>query len=350
MICVAWQRFPQYAARIVASFVKSTKEEVVVVATCPSVPIKGMDELAGCKVIWIESNDGRTIKELVGEIPGIILTSGWSVPAFRRYAKTVRKNGGLAFSMVDTNYRISVKDFLRNIRFRLFQRGLFDGFMVPGKSGVKLLKSYGVSDRYLARGMYSSDASLFKSDTLITDRPKRIVYVGQLCERKNILNFCKAFLQSKASEQGWSLAIYGSGSLKSDLMKFSNSNSAIEVNDFLQPEQLAAVCQSARALVLPSYSEPWGLVVHEAALSGCFLLLSNAVGASDDFLSEKNGLSFNPKSDSAMIDTINRFVALDDESLVEAQKVSIEKGLSITVEDYGKAVKYLASANGVKVE
>ena len=40
MICFAWDGFPQYAARCVGAFVKTTSEQVVVVGTRPDVPVE----------------------------------------------------------------------------------------------------------------------------------------------------------------------------------------------------------------------------------------------------------------------------------------------------------------------
>lgn len=47
---------------------------------------------------------------------------------------------------------------------------------------------------------------------------------------------------------------------------------------------------------MPSVKENWGLVVHEAALCGCALLLSRVVGSAFDFASDKNARLFNPKN------------------------------------------------------
>ena len=99
---------------------------------------------------------------------------------------------------------------------------------------------------------------------------------------------------------GWELELYGSGPLRDELNRTieqseQSNNRTIHLHDFLQPEELAAKYREARIFCLPSLEEHWGLVVHEAALSGCALLLSNRVGAAEDLLEEGvNGLSFDP--------------------------------------------------------
>ncbi len=335
MICIAWAGFPQYAARCVKKFVEMITEKVVVVASRPVVPIQGMEELCGCDVVWINETDFRSILDIVGEIPRMLVMSGWSVPVFENYRRQVKADKGIVLGMVDLNYRVSFYAMLCNLRFRLFLRHKFDGFIVPGYSGIKVFRSYGVEDGFLRRGLYSADASLFKSQCPSSDRAKRIIYVGQFCERKNILGFCDAFCASNAAREGWTLDLYGNGPLKENLL---TKGPGITVHGFVQPEQLATIYQAARVFVLPSYDEHWGLVVHEAALSGCFLLLSNVVGANDDLLGKNNGITFNPCSMSEMIDAINTTIGLSNENFNIAQEESLSKSEKISISDFGNAI------------
>lgn len=337
MICIAWWGFPQYAARCVATLVKSTSERVVVLATRPTVPIEGMDELCGCEVKWISESDVVDIKSLCGEIPRVLFTSGWAIPAFNRVAGEVKKNGGRVIAMVDNNFDFSIKEILRSIRFRLFLSKKFDGYLVPGKSGVKLLRFYGVSADKIATGMYSADASLFKNGAQLSEREKRIVYVGQFCERKNVLRLAEAFKRSGASKEGWRLSLYGCGPLKDALLNYEPFS--IEVNDFVQPEKLAGVYQSARIFALASLEEHWGLVVHEAALSGCVLLLSRKIGAAADFVGSKNAMVFDEMDVDDMSNKIKKLIAYSESQLEQAQAESLTLAGTIKVVNFALGCK-----------
>ena len=104
MIVFAWEQFPQYAARAIGAFVRSTAESVIVVATRPNAPVTGMERIVGCPVVWIKGHDDmRGIEEVVGEVPRAIFTTGWSVRPFNLYRDQVRANGGRAYAMVDKN-------------------------------------------------------------------------------------------------------------------------------------------------------------------------------------------------------------------------------------------------------
>ena len=313
MIVFAWDGFPQYAARCVGAFVRTTTERVAVVATSPTVPIKGMENLCGCPVHWISPDEPFNLSTFQPFNLSTFFVTGWYVPAFNRLRDAVRAKGGRIICMLDNNmvggglldlgFRDCLIEILKSVRFRMKFRKHFDGFIVPGKSGRKLLRFYGVPDEKILEGFYAADETLFTPGPTLGERPKKIIYVGRFCERKNVRRMLEAFRKVKArgeGEQRWELHLYGSGPLKEELDALASASrggrdGTVEIHDFLQPEELAAKYREARIFCLPSVEEHWGLVVHEAALSGCALLLSNRVGAAEDFLEEGvNGLSFNP--------------------------------------------------------
>lgn len=338
MICFAWSGFPQYGARCVGAFVKSTNEECVVIATRPKVPIEGMERLCGCRVFWIEANEEPDLKLMLGEMPRVLFVDGWGFHAFNVCRDQVRANGGKVFCMVDNNFIFSFKEVVKAVRFRFKFRGFYDGYFVPGESGVKLLGFYGVKRDMIRKGFYSADPSLFTSTKPILERPKRIIYVGQLCDRKNIVPFAEEFIRiPKEKRQGWELEICGCGPLKNELPV----DQSIVVHDFVQPEALAGLYQNARVFALPSKEEHWGLVVHEAALSGCALLVSRQVGANDDFVAKGNGCVFDAFNRNSMSSAIKEVISWDDSRLKEAEKVSIEQSKNASLDKFVEGVNSL---------
>lgn len=336
MICFAWWGFPQYAARCVRAFVQTTDEEVVVIATRPTVPIKGMEELCGCRVFWIEQDDDRTILKLLGTTPRVIFTSGWAIPAFNRYANEVRANGGKVVAMIDNNYRFSLAEMVRAMRFRLKWKKCFSGYFVPGKSAHRLVRFYGVDDRLIGDGLYVADPELFYSDKPLVERGREIIYVGQFIERKNVMRMCRAFLNAKMD--GWTLRLYGSGPLK-EALRTEFADTSIEINDFAQPEELAGLYRRARVFCLPSLDEHWGVVVHEAALSGCYLLLSRGIGAADDFLGEKNSAAFDPFDEDGMTKAFRKIGEMTESDWNAAYSESLEMAKQHGFDKFVNSVK-----------
>lgn len=336
MIVFAWDGFPQYGARCVAALVEAMpKERIVVFATRPSVPVTGMDELARCPVYW---HDGsmedlkRRIKESgidLAEVEGLFV-SGWNLPYVCWFRDEVGRLGAAVFAMCDVNYltwRAGIKAWCRQIlqmvRFRILIKRHYQGMFVPGRSGVRLMRFWGWPEERISTGLYAADDALFTDGVPLPQRPRRMLFIGRLIPRKNILPFCRTFIAAGAPEQGWTLDVYGSGEQKAELCQLAATCPAIAIHDFVQPEKIAALYREARVFVLPSLEEHWGLVVHEAALSGCIQLLSEGIGAAEDFITERNGVAFNPRSEVDIKRAIQHVMALSDDELRTAQRESL---------------------------
>jgi glycosyltransferase involved in cell wall biosynthesis len=355
MIVFAWEQFPQYAARAIGAYVKTTKEKVVVVATKPKAPVVGMEELVGCPVCWLSGHkDIRSIVEVVGEMPRAIFTTGWSVRVFNRYRDEVRGAGGQAFAMVDNNYQlglnwwITFREFLKMLRFRLFYSGKYDGYLVPGRSGLRLMRYYGVPEECVSIGFYSADASLFTNGEPMEFRDKKIVFVGQFIKRKNVIRFCHAFVDAMRvfakQAEGWTLELYGYGVQEKELRAIASQSSSagrIVINGFLQPEEIGQVYRDSKVFVLPSLEEHWGLVVHEAAMSGCVMLLSRGIGAAEDFVSDTNGKTFDPRDERDMIDAIGKVMAMSVDLQNVARVESVALGARISLSTFVEGVTHV---------
>ena len=342
MILITWWGLPQYAARAIGSFVRQCSEQVVVVSTLPAVPIRGMEEQIGGNVEWVtdekskSAQEGERLLQRLGEIPRVVVVCGWNLPMYMVIAKRVKKHGGKVIAVSDANYTFNFKQILRAVRFRLFLRKRFDFFFVPGASGRRLMRFFGVSNDRIYEGLYAADKRLFHDIVPITNRTKKIIYVGQFIERKNVLRLVAAFIRSSLSLSGWELELNGSGPYGSLLRKYAAQG--VTVNDFVQPEQLVRRYNDARCFVLPSIEEHWGVVVHEAALCGCYLLLSKGIGAAADFATEINANMFNPFCVNEICQSLRRMAELSDRELCDAEVESVRLGRKVDLERFVEAM------------
>ena len=128
--------------------------------------------------------------------------------------------------------------------------------------------------------------------------------------------------------------MYGSGPLQSAIP----AHPAIKVMGFVQPEQLGALYRDARIFALPSNSEAWGLVVHEAALSGCQLLLSDAIGSAPDLATHLNAELFKTNDFSSLVAALLKLAKVNDLGLVRAQAASIAVAQSHGPQRFATAV------------
>ena len=343
MIVICWSMLPVYAARAIGAFVRMSGTEVRVLR----VPSKrfshvGTSEMTGCPVIDVESDDQRTIAEVVGEVPEAIVAGGWANPCFIRWAKEVRRNGGRTIVTSDEAFtKKSFKQFIRKWRFRLLIAPLFDKVFVVGEGGKKhFIDYYGLSPERVFTGLYGSDPKLFFNGPPLKERPKRFIYVGHYDANKNVLAMCTAFEQAVAHlgevGAGWTLDVYGGGELEGELKKRESAN--VHIHGFIQAEQLGALYRDARGFVLGSFSDKWGVVVHEAAASGCLLLLSTAVGAHYDFARPENSALFDPASVEEFQQGFEKLMTMPEEKLDAAQALSVQLAQGFSPEIFAQSL------------
>ena len=193
----------------------------------------------------------------------------------------------------------------------------FVGFMkrlVLGRMGTAFVS--GIAQKMLM------DALRFNGRVLITggcgllcyvDQPqyearedvKNFLYVGRLIGVKNLKLLIEVFNDLPDLE----LTIAGEGPLRGELESIASSN--IHFIGYVPNTELSRIYKEHDVFVLPSLSEPWGLVVEEALNNGCPVLLSDVVGCNIDFISYKTGRVFNHTSKASLFDAINSLRDID---------------------------------------
>jgi len=109
----------------------------------------------------------------------------------------------------------------------------------------------------------------------------RFLYVGRISPEKGLDTLLRAFSRVLVDMPLALLVIVGSGPIEKELKSLAK---ALKISDHvefagakdaagLREEYLRATC-----LVLPSISEPWGLVVNEALAHGCPVVVSHRCG------------------------------------------------------------------------
>lgn len=258
--------------------------------------------------------------ELLGlEVPQIFVQSGWGSPAFNHLGAEVKRRGGHVVGMSDANWRGDFRQrVLGRLGFGLRYRRSFDGMLVPGKQGRRLMRSFGFDDDDIYEGMYGADPSVFHGGASLDTRPPEFLYVGQFIERKNVLRLVRAFTRFVEIHPEWTLRLCGGGAQYDQI----EPHPRIIKQSFKQTLELSDLYRNARFFVLPSHVEAWGLVVHEAALSGCALMLSDPIGSVDDLSNDKNSLRFDAADEEAILVAMLAAANMDGGQLAAAESES----------------------------
>ena len=195
---------------------------------------------------------------------------------------------------------------IKDVAKILFLKGV-DFALASGPSHKKILNHLGYSKKiYLLNGVgiandFSYDRPLKKCDTRY-----KLLFVGRLIEDKNILNLVHAF-NEVLKTRDISLTIIGTGPLKNQVLSLINPN--ITYVEKYNNSEMLHVYQNHDILILPSYKEPWGLVVEEALSSKMPVIVSQYVGCVNSIVFDKvNGVVVDADNINSMIDGIKFLV------------------------------------------
>lgn len=192
---------------------------------------------------------------------------------------------------------------LTSIPKRLFF-SLCDGYFGFGERSREYLMSLGAKrerifvpcqaaalPRSFSRGQALGERLAARRDA----RPV-LLYVGRLSEEKAIDTLLDAFVHVLGTVPQALLRIVGTGGLRdalADRVAALALEDAVQFVGSLQDEPLSREYFGATCLVLPSHSEPWGLVVNEALNHGCPAVVSDRCGCVPELVVEgETGLSF----------------------------------------------------------
>lgn len=131
--------------------------------------------------------------------------------------------------------------------------------------------------------------------------PNNIVFlfVGRLLDWKGLRELIPAFSQLQSKDAV--LWIVGEGPLKNEIENAAKPKTNIHYLGRLDGKTLVACYHAADIIVVPSYHDPWGLVVNEAMAVGRPVIATANVGASEDLIQEGvTGLLATAKSVSSL--------------------------------------------------
>ncbi|HLP67765.1 MAG TPA: glycosyltransferase [Rhizobium sp.] len=271
---------------------------------------------------WVDVNGCQTWEELGLQVPAVFFQTGWAFPQFNRLGEAARRNGAKVVSMIDNCWKGNLRQWIGAGYFRFKLRRRFRSVWVPGASGRKLCQFLGMPANRIYTGLYGADPGDFHPGPTPTERrPKRFLFVGQLIQRKGVLETLAAFESFRARFPDWELHVIGDGPLRE---LCANRDGVVWVG-FKTSDVIAEYYRTCRCLILASHDEHWGVVVHEAALSGCGLIVSRWVGAAEDLCGANNSVVVPAVTARALNDAMVRVAGWDEARWAVAALESTEK-------------------------
>jgi glycosyltransferase involved in cell wall biosynthesis len=173
------------------------------------------------------------------------------------------------------------------------------GFVVPGKSAAEYLRAQNIPPERTFTAPNAVDNDLFDVGAKVarqnaaTYRMKLgllrryFLFVGRLVHEKGVFDLLAAYAKLDAeARKNIELVFVGDGVARQQLAEqaLAVSPGMIKFAGFAQREQLAVYYALADVMILPTYTDPWGLVVNEAMACGLPIIVSRAAGCAADLV------------------------------------------------------------------
>jgi glycosyltransferase involved in cell wall biosynthesis len=256
---------------------------------------------------------GELHRRLARFKPDVLLVCSWHIAAYRqalgRFPMAVR------ILAMDNQWRATARQWLGVLTARRYLHPLYDVAFVPGERQAQFARRLGFPQARIWHGLYACDHETFagvhrsRSAGKAWTPPESFVFTGRLVPEKGIATLAAAYrLYAESVKTPWPLIVCGTGPLAAGLER----QPGIAMRGFVQPRDLPGVFAEGGCLVLPSLSEPWGVVIQEAVAAGLAVICTTRCGASVHLVQDGyNGFVVEAGDAAGLARSMRRYAGLD---------------------------------------
>lgn len=201
--------------------------------------------------------------------------------------------------VVESSYFESATCGIKGLLKRGFLLNILNKAYVSGESQSLLVRKLGFKGVIIKTKGVGVFNYIKQPQFICKKEVKSFIFVGRLVEVKNLEFLISVF--NKLPHL--TLKIVGFGKLEYKLKSIAANN--VLFYGAVKNLDLRRFYQDSDVFILPSKSEPWGLVVEEALNNGLPVIISDRVGCGPEIIDESNGMIFRYNSESDLIKKIN---------------------------------------------
>lgn len=306
----------------------------------PEAPFN-LNSINGTTFSVYSEKDAEQIGKMVLDFkPNIVLCSGWGNKKYIEWTKRLDKNVKKVICF-DNQWKGTFKQHLLSLFSSFVFLKMFRYAWVPGEPQKIYAKKLGFKEKNIFTGLYPADSELFIpiGRRKLENKgvyPKIMLSVARYIQQKDLPTLWNAFIAANSKTGNrWILNCIGFG----ELFEQRTENPNIKHLGFKQPGEMEPYLLEAGIYVLPSIYEPWGVAVHEMALSALPLVLSDKVGAACMFLNEENGYEFPAGNAKALEEVLIGIMNRSDAELWNMAESSFRSGLKLQSDNWADTLE-----------
>jgi glycosyltransferase involved in cell wall biosynthesis len=200
---------------------------------------------------------------------------------------------------------------------------LCDAFVAAGKTSKEYLLALGAPNQSIHIAPDAVDVRFFSSRAMqaraqaprlrtLYNLPQHyFLFVGRLVKEKGVFDLLSAYAAlDERTRSRIGLVFVGDGAARHELQRCAGKldSGQVTLMGWLHREQVPEVYALAEALVFPTHSDTWGMVVNEAMACELPIIASRVAGCVPDLVDHGwNGLLFEPANVPALAEAMTTF-------------------------------------------
>jgi glycosyltransferase involved in cell wall biosynthesis len=234
---------------------------------------------------------------------------------------------------------------------------VFDAALVSGSRAQRYLETLGmngegrfqpwdvVDNGHFERGANAARSAPDAVRSRLNLPDRYFLCTARFVPKKNLGELLEAFWRytERAGKDACSLVLSGSGPLEAELREqvaASGLGARVCFPGFLQYTDLPACYGLADALILPSASDQWGLVVNEAMAAGLPVVISTRCGCAPELAHQGvNAFTFEPGETDVLADILVRLSAMGSEERLAMGKQSLAIVAAYTPKSFAEGLR-----------
>jgi glycosyltransferase involved in cell wall biosynthesis len=256
----------------------------------------------------------RILKEVA---PEVLLSCRYDLPIVRSTVWMAKNFGAKNVLMSDSWVGVKPRSMIKEMAKSWLLRRMYDAALVSGSRSREYLTGLGFKPKQIWTGINVVDNEFFAAGSRCGELseslslpPMYYLAVARLSSEKNLGTLLIAHSKYRNAGGHYDLVLAGTGPEEAKLRLLAKKlliTESVHFRGWVDYAQLPRFYAHAKAVILPSIEEPWGLAINEALACSKPVIVSELCGCVPELVRRGvNGFIFDPRDPNQLTDQMLR--------------------------------------------